>query len=78
MFCRSHVCYVFRPCLDAVCPLVEGVLVPPSTRGSGGGCHVVAVVSTFQGASGRLLLGHRDALRRISQGNGLSSTLRLF
>lgn len=54
------------------------MLVLPATRGSGGGCHVVAVVSTIQGASGRLLLGHRDALRRVSQGNGLSSTLRLF
>lgn len=63
MFYRSHVCYVFCPCSDAVCPLVEVVLVLPATRGSGGGCHVVGVVSTFQGASGRLLLGHRDALR---------------
>lgn len=78
MFYRSHVRSVFRPCSDAVCPLVEGVLVLPAAHASGGGCHVVAVVSTFQGASGRLLLGHRDALRRISQGNGLSSTLRLF
>lgn len=41
----------FPLCLDAVWLLVEGVGVLPSTPCCGGGCHVVAVVSSFQGAS---------------------------
>lgn len=40
-----------RLCLDVVLPLVEGVDGLPSSPGCGGGCHVVAVVSSFQGAS---------------------------
>ena len=77
--CSSCIMRHFSPlCSDSMLLLVEGVDVLPSPPLHGAGCHVVAVVSSFQGASWRPVLRHRDTHQRLSHGNGLSSTFRLF
>ena len=78
-YCSSCIMRHLSPlCSDSMLLLVEGVDVLPSPPRRGAGCHVVAVVSSFQGASWRPVLRHRDTHQRLSHGNGLSSTFRLF